>query len=91
MGFNSSPCDTWEILGILEDHIWRYVLHRQHIVFLGKNNDNNNKKRRNDNDNDILVSTIMIILFCDDNIDDDHTDNYDMTYTSIHDHAIKMW
>ena len=33
----------------------------------------------------------MILVSCDDSIDDDNTDSYDMTYTNIHDHAIKMW
>ena len=31
-----------------------------------------------------LVSTIMIVVSCDDSIDDDNNDNYDMTYTSIY-------
>ena len=32
------------------------------------------------------VSTIMILILlsCDDSIDDDNSDNYDMTYTSIY-------
>ena len=62
MGFNSSPSDTWEILGILEEDMWYYCFTPQHRALLEKQWEFN-KKRRNDNENYIIYNNDTSILW----------------------------
>ena len=91
MGFNPSPSDTWEILGILEEDMWCYCFTQPPYSASWKNMRITIRREAMITIMIFWVSTIMILILlsCDDSIDDDNSDNYDMTYTSIY--MIMQW